>query len=123
MEIQVLSIENGAEVRFKCSAGVGLAIWRGDLPLVGESLDVELDIDDSLEWTVNVSTTQDKGYKIVETDNHYILAAKVVSQESDVLVVDFVGNIVMLDVECMQKDISGWVEICAKELTLSPTNI
>lgn len=123
MEIQVLGIENGSKIRFQCSAGVGLAIWRGDLPLVGESIDVELDVDDCLEWMVNVNTAQDKGYKIVETANHHILSVKVVSQEIDVLVVDFVGNIVMLDVEGMQEGVSGWIEIQAKELTLSPTNI
>lgn len=123
MEIQVLSIENGSKIHFQCSAGVGSAIWQGDLPLVGESLDVELDVDDCLEWLVNVNTAQDKGYKIVETADHHILAVKVVSQEIDVLVVDFVGNIVMLDIEGMQEGVSGWIEICAKELTLSPTNI
>lgn len=86
-------------VNFTSRLGNGIALWKGDEPLVNNSYDVELDIDDYFEWGVNISFTNNEIPKIDLVDNKLYFIAKIISYENDgILSISLDEDVIFLDV-------------------------
>lgn len=86
-------------VNFTSRLGNGIALWKGDEPLVNNSYDVELDIDDYFEWGVNISFTNNEIPKIDLVDNKLYFIAKIICYENDgILSISLDEDVIFLDV-------------------------
>lgn len=58
MRVQILTVSGAGpeawEVTFRSAAGAGRGAWRGPVPVAFDVVDVELALDDALEWGRNV---------------------------------------------------------------------
>jgi hypothetical protein len=98
MRIRIDEI-SGNKIVFKSPLGIGKGIWMSDSPpLIDESYEVEIEINDSLKWGENVSfAAEDK--EVIGMDNEYgHIQGKVEGVDSDGLVILRLGDsIIMLD--------------------------
>jgi hypothetical protein len=127
MNNKILSIEphQGQKlVKFEGSIGIGFGVWMGELPAQGESIDVEIDVDDDLKWGRNIIMTSENVSMIALKNNQFHFVAEVLSYEDDgCLSVRLGDGIILLDVEDAPNDIKGWVECRAESVKLYPTNM
>ena len=66
--------ENGQiEVEFSSQFGRAKGLWMEDLPKVEQSYDVEINIDDVLQWGVDISKTQEDKFMLQETESDLLL--------------------------------------------------
>lgn len=127
MHIQILDVENiqnEIKVRFETPIGVGVGIWNGELPVLGDRTDIEIDIDDDLEWGKNITMTNSNIGMIAIEKNLFRFVARVISYEDDgCLTVKLGDSVVFLDVDNVPSTIQGWVEGKVKAVRLYPTNL
>lgn len=107
-------------VSFHTSLGSGEARWSGPEPRVGESYDVEIEIDDELRWGQSLRPAEEARPRLRQLqDGSLELAGEVVLSEDD----GFVGlrcgeSVVSLEVEGPRPAVGEWVVLRAKAVTL-----
>jgi hypothetical protein len=123
MKIKILDISDSL-VRFRSESGEGYAKWSGEKPLPNHNYDVELDINDEFIWGQNI-TTIDATSTSMRGDNYKISAvAEVISYEEDgCLSVKLNESVILLEVEGAPDNVSGYVKLDAKDVTLFPVNL
>ena len=111
-------VGGSTHVIFSTPNGKGKAVWEGSKPNVGESYDVEIDIDETLTWNEDIHASNDSEQSIVEHNGINILKAKLIAVEDDgCLTLDFTGTIIFVEV-------SGSIDCSTGEtLTLHVTRL
>lgn len=125
MNITILEVDNSQDikkVKFKTSIGLGVGVWEGQLPIEGTSIDVEIDVDEVLNWGEGINTTN-LNESIITTDGNLSnFVATIISYDGDgCFIVKLNKSIVLLDVENVPSNVQGWVEVQIKNLKLYPT--
>ncbi|BDR54512.1 hypothetical protein KIMH_06230 [Bombiscardovia apis] len=96
--ITITEFEN-QRVEFTSRLGNGIALWKGNEPQIGSHYPVELDIDDYFEWGINITLTKEEIPNISIIDNKLFFIAKIISYESDgILVISLDDDVIFLDV-------------------------
>lgn len=126
MNIRILSIETHQQqerVKFESTVGVGFGVWIGKLPTQGESIDVEVEIDDDLKWGRNITMTNESASTITSENSQFRFVAEVVTYEGNgCLSVRLGESVILLNVEDVPGNVKGWVECRAESVKLYPTN-
>ncbi|MBD9359194.1 hypothetical protein [Methylomonas fluvii] len=127
MIIKIINIDSSKgkkNIKFETPVGVGRGIWEGELLAAGQLIDVEIDVEDTLQWGVTLSISNNKTSGIALDNNGFSFVAEVVSYEGDgCLVIKLAESIILLDVNGMPSDIHGWVQGKADTVRLYPTNL
>lgn len=90
---------NDSFVKFESKIGNGIAVWLGDESLPKLCSNIELDIDDSFQWGVNISYVNEKESSIKTVDNKTIFTAKILSYEDDgILTVSLEDDVIFVEV-------------------------
>lgn len=123
MKIIILEI-NDSLVSFHSELGEGYAKWSGEKPLLNHTYEVEVDIDDEFIWGQNITTT-DAISSITRDDSYYIIAiAEVITYDEDgCLAVKLNESVILLEVEGVPNNVSGYVKFEAKDVTLFPVHL
>jgi hypothetical protein len=99
--------------------------WNGDKPEINRSYDVEIDIDDELKWSSNISLSNEDSNLIIQNNNYIRIVAKLDYNYADNLAtLNLYDSIVIIDVEGIEQDISNkWVEMQCSSIKLFNTNL
>jgi hypothetical protein len=102
--LDVKNIQNEIKVKFETSIGVGTGTWNGELPALGDCID----IDDNFEWGKNITTTNSNTSMIAIENNLFRFVTRVISYEDDgCLTVKLGDSVVFLDVDNVPGGIQG----------------
>ncbi|MEX2975907.1 hypothetical protein AB4J97_03095 [Serratia fonticola] len=97
-------------VKFTSPLGHGMASWSGDMPVVGCNYNVEIDIDEHLEFGENLFSSGGNVSSVSVVNKKITFVAEVISYEDDgVLTVSLGGDIIFLEVS-LPSVINGYVE-------------
>ena len=90
---------NGSFVKFRTHIGSGVAIWCANESPPDFCYDVELDIDDSFQWGVNISHVNESKTSIETVDDKIVFIAKVLSYEDDgILTISLDDDVIFIKV-------------------------
>ena len=99
MKIILKANLNDNIVEFESNLGYGAATWENNkLPILNNSYNIELDIDDFFEWEKNITLEKRSESSIYLSDNKIFFSAKVISCEvNGVWVLSFGNDIVLIE--------------------------
>ncbi|WP_370577829.1 hypothetical protein ABX014_22965 [Snodgrassella alvi] len=99
MKIILKANLNDNIVEFESNLGYGAATWENNkLPILNNSYNIELDIDDFFEWEKNITLEKRSESSIHLFDNKIFFSAKVISCEGNgVWVLSFGNDIVLIE--------------------------
>lgn len=110
-------------VEFYSPNGNGIGLWNGTAPKIGDTLDVELDIDEVFSWQKNIKHSSDKKLLITTINNTTQITAKLILGINDNCAALKLGDsIILIEVEEPVPRKSGLVQITTTKLNLYPTN-
>lgn len=115
---------HGTLVRFSCSAGTAVAVWRGDEVRESESHDVELDINDVLRWGEDILAVQATVESVKTSDSSTSIVAALEFLDADGSgALRLCDSIVLVDTTGLAPARPKMVAISCEHLALFPTNI
>lgn len=128
MKVTVLSItqsdSENSIVEFSTSVGNGLAHWRGQPTIKGQTHDVEVDIEDDFFWGKNITPSTKSSASIDSRKGDIYVTAKLISSEDDGLaIVKIENSIVMLSTNKKIDILPEYVDFITEHISLYPTNI
>ncbi len=118
--------ENGkVEVEFSTQFGRAKGLWMDDLPKVEQSYDIEISIDDVLQWGVDIFKAGDNNFLLQEAENNlFLLQGTLENYEEDGLSVIRLGNsILMVETTGEPQPIGSPVGMKVKTLKVFDTKI
>lgn len=124
--LKAVSQEDGQiEVEFSSQFGRAKGLWMDDLPKVEQSYDVEINIDDVLQWGGDIYKTQEDKFMLQETESDLLLQGTLENyDEGDGLSIIRLGNsILMIDTAGEPEPIGSPVCMKVKILKLFDTHI
>ena len=72
--LKAVSQEDGQiEVEFSSQLGRAKGLWMDDFPKVEQSYDVEINIDDVLQWGIDIYNMQEDKFMLQETERDLLL--------------------------------------------------
>ena len=110
-------------VEFYSPNGNGIGLWNGTAPKIGDTLDVELDINEAFSWQKNIKYSSDKKSLITTINNTTHITAKLIQGINDNCAALKLGDsIILIEVEEPLPRTSGFVQVTTTKLNLYPTN-
>ncbi len=110
-------------VEFYSPNGNGIGLWNGTAPKIGDTLDVELDINEAFSWQKNIKYSPDKKSLITTINNTIQITAELIPGIKDnCLALKLGDSIILIEVEEPLPRKSGFVQITTTKLNLYPTN-
>lgn len=124
MKILITAIDF-PQVKFQSEFGSGSAEWLGDLPLLNEYYQVELDFDDDFEWEKNLFPLEKEVFRIQTINGKFEISAKVIPEGSGggCFMVKIGVSIVLINVSNCPEGYSGFVKIFPAKMGLNPVKL
>lgn len=124
MQVKILRILDSPRVEVETSLGIMTSTLKGSFN-IGESLDVELDLDDDFIWGENIVLSDISENSIYSRSGSTILVALLESINSDNTAVLRLGSsCILIDVKSLPADLEGkHVVLTASMVSMHPTNI
>ena len=124
--LKAVSQEDGQiEVEFSSQLGRAKGLWMDDFPKVEQSYDVEINIDDVLQWGVDISNTQEDKFMRQETESDLWLKGTLENYDEGegLSIIRFGNSILMIDTTGDPEPIGSPVCMKVKTLKLFDTHI
>lgn len=110
-------------VRFHSEIGNGIALWNGVTPKTGDTLDVELDINEVFSWQKNIESSSTEASLITAINSTVQITAKLIQGANENCVALKLGDsIILIEIEESLPQKSCFVQITTTKLHLYPTN-
>ncbi|USW03393.1 hypothetical protein KUA23_12140 [Pseudomonas pergaminensis] len=114
---------NKVIVKFYSTNGNGIAFWNGTAPNIGDTPDVEMDIDEVLCWHKNIIPSPPKTPLITFSKNTTQIIARLIHDlDNDHAVLKLGQAIILIDIEEQHPQQSDFVQVTTTKLHLYPTN-
>jgi len=96
-------------------------IWEGEIPDIGKTYDVELDVDEVLKWEQDIYLTCSESYTITREGKYTVLCGTLESFDSDGYAVLRIGDyIIPFLTEGNPFNLNSRIKIRAKSIKASP---
>lgn len=116
--VRVVSQENGQiEVEFSTQFGHAKGLWMDGVPEVEQSYDVEINVDDVLQWGVNINEAQDNKFVLQETEKDLFIQGTLENYEEDGLSIVRLGNSILM-INTTGEPVTIGSSVCMKVKTL-----
>lgn len=110
-------------VRFHSEIGNGIDLWNGVTPKTGDTLDVELDINEVFSWQKNIESSSTEASLITAINSTVQITAKLIQGANENCVALKLGDsIILIEIEESLPQKSCFVQITTTKLHLYPTN-
>jgi hypothetical protein len=126
MQVEIVGGDGQGAVKVDCGGGGFTARWHGELPAVGSTHHVELDVGGVATWGTDIYFIDDTVGSVADGDGCLLVSGLVTELGSDdVLVMDVGGTVVMIDTEGDPPlgVIGRHVTVQARDVTLYPYDI
>ncbi|KAB0563947.1 hypothetical protein C9383_15135 [Pseudomonas palleroniana] len=121
---EVISDANTIRVSFHSPVGSGTALWMGISPAIGEEQDVELDLDEVFTWGKNIIPSSRKTPKINIINGLTQITAQIIQNpDGEWTALKLGDSIVLIELDELPTQKSGFVELKATKIHLYPTSI
>ncbi|MGZ0716798.1 hypothetical protein [Pseudomonas palleroniana] len=121
---EVISDANTIRVSFHSPVGSGTALWMGISPAIGEEQDVELDLDEVFTWGKNIIPSSRKTPKINIINGLTQITAQIIQNpDGEWTSLKLGDSIVLIELDELPTQKSGFVELKSTKIHLYPTSI
>ena len=129
MEVKIDSFQQVNEtqsvVQFTSAYGVCDGIWEGKMPMIGSKNEVELDIDDKLDWNTNVYESSERQFILQSIEKNIRIIAEFESvADNDNCILRIENSFLMVDIQNLPQIKKGtFLEIRPKVIKLFDINL
>ena len=117
--------EGAGRVGFKAEFGEGVGLWQGQLPQVGLTYDVELSVDDVLDWQRDLAPVQNGATPMIRVvgGGTELVGQLIEVGEDGVAIVQLGDSVVMLEVDGASVSVPAWVKVGPVHLGVHDTGV
>jgi len=125
MELIILSYNNEQKGELKVESNYGKfnVLWDGELPSIGERVDVELDIDNNLTWDKDIYLAKNDELQIQQTKEKTVIQGRLEEVSNDgFTVLRLSDSIITFVAKGLALPINSIIQIKVSNIKAYPTN-